>query len=42
MGDERTSYSRICDAPTWLVALVAPGGAGCVEIRLGRTGFAQA
>jgi hypothetical protein len=40
MGDERTRcYTRIGDSPEWLVALVARGGGGFVEVRYGRGGF---
>lgn len=39
-GGERTWTSeRITDAPAWLVALVARGGGGFVEVRYGRNGF---
>lgn len=40
LGGERTrTYERICDAPAWLVALVARGEGGFVEVRYGRDGF---
>lgn len=42
VGDERTRcYERICDAPEWLVALVARGGGGFVDVRYGRNGFGK-
>lgn len=38
-GERAWTSERISDAPAWLVALVARGGDGFVEIRYGRGGF---